>query len=79
MWDAAVVGAGELVGRARSGDPRGAVGLVAVIETVVVAVAAPSGGHAVFVGTGEGRRGAGAVWRTKRGVKWIVQKGLIYK
>lgn len=39
--DAALVGAGELIGRARSRHPGGTVRLVAVVEAVVVAVAAP--------------------------------------
>lgn len=39
--DAALVGAGELIGQTRSRHPGGTVGLVAVVEAVVVAVAAP--------------------------------------
>lgn len=39
--DAALVGAGELIGQTRSRRPGGTVGLVAVVKAVVVAVAAP--------------------------------------
>lgn len=59
--DAALVGAGELIGQTRSRRPGGTVGLVAVVEAVVVAVAAPDGRHAALVGAGECRRGAGVV------------------
>lgn len=39
--DAALVGAGELIAQTRSRHPGGTVGLVAIVEAVVVAVAAP--------------------------------------
>lgn len=65
MRDAALVGAGELIGRARSRQPCRTVVLIAVIKAVILPVAAPSCRHTVLVGTGECSRGASGVWGKK--------------
>lgn len=62
VGDAALVGAGELIGGACSRHPGGTVGLITVVEAVVVAVAAPACRHTALVGAGESSGGASVVW-----------------
>lgn len=61
VWDAAVVGTGELTGRAGPRSMCRAVVFIAVIKTVVVPIAAPPRRHTSLIGTGERRRGTSGV------------------